>query len=106
MAQGTVHNIINSFRLALEARSIKIDKMILFGSHATGRAREESDIDLVIISKDFKGKGYWERINILSDAIYEIFKPIEAVAMTPEEWERKDSFIAYFAQDGEVVYAA
>jgi hypothetical protein len=43
---------------------------------------------VVIISDDFAGKGYWERVDILADVIYEIFAPIEAVAMTPEEWER------------------
>mgnify|MGYP001607528610 CR=1 FL=1 len=69
----------------------------------TGRG---SDIDVVIISDDFAGKGYWERIDILADAIYEIFAPIEAVAMTPEEWERGDSLIAAFARKGEVLYAA
>jgi hypothetical protein len=33
---------------------------------------EGSDIDIVAISDDFKYKSYWERIDILSDVIYEI----------------------------------
>ncbi len=31
---------------------------------------------------------------------------VEAVAMTPEEWERGDSFVVDFARNGEVLYAA
>lgn len=80
-------------------------KVILYGSDADATHREGSDIDVVIISDDFAGKGYWERIDILADGIYEIFASIEAVAMIPEEWERDDSLIAAFARTGEVIYA-
>jgi hypothetical protein len=61
---------------------------------------------VVIISDDFAGKGYWERIDILTAVICAMSAPLEAVAMTPEEWERGDSFIADFARYGEVLYAA
>jgi len=49
---------------------------------------------------------YWQRIDLLSDAIYQVFKPIEAVAMTRAEWEKGDSFIVDYARNGEVVFAA
>jgi len=78
--------------------------LILFGSYATGRYREDSDIDVVVISQDFNDKGYWERIDILSSAIYQVFQPIEAVAMTPEEWEKGKSLLVDYAKGGEVVY--
>jgi len=71
-----------------------------------GTQREDSDIDLVVIADDFSGMDYWQRIGLLSDAIYEVFKPIEAVAMTRAEWEKGESFIAEIARNGEVVFAA
>jgi hypothetical protein len=49
---------------------------------------------------------YWERIDLLSDAIYEIFEPIEALTFTPAEWEKNDSFLNDYANNGEVVFAA
>jgi len=58
------------------------------------------------ISNDFIGKDFWERIDILADAIYEIFAPIEAVAMTQEEWDQGDLFVTDFARNGEVLFAA
>jgi len=104
MDKKTVLEIISSFRKAIESKGIKTDKLILFGSYATGRYREDSDIDVVVISQDFNDKGYWERIDILSSAIYQVFQPIEAVAMTPEEWEKGKSLLVDYAKGGEVVY--
>ena len=104
MDKNTVLEIISRFRKAIESRDITINKVILFGSYADGTFSEESDIDVIIVSDDFKGKNYWERIEILSDAIYKVFEPIEAVAMTSEEWEKKESSIVDYAQNGEVIY--
>lgn len=104
MDKSSVLRIVSDFRKALETQSVKPQKIILFGSHSTGTQREDSDIDLVVISEDFSGKSYWERIDILSAAIFTVFKPIEAIAMTPEEWQSGDSLIADYARNGEVVY--
>ena len=38
-----------------------IEKMYLFGSVASGRMHRDSDIDLIIVSKKFRGKGALER---------------------------------------------
>lgn len=106
MDKAAALGVINQFKTALESKSVSINKIILFGSYMTGKFKEGSDIDLVIISDDFKNKTYWERIDILSDAIYEVFKPIEAVALTSEEWEKGESMVIDYARNGEVVYAA
>jgi predicted nucleotidyltransferase len=104
MDKSTVLEIIFRFRKAIEFKGIRVNKVVLFGSYARGTYREESDIDIAVISKDFAGKDYWERIEILSDAIYDLFEPIEALAVTPDEWEKKESLIIAYAKDGEVVY--
>ena len=96
--------VLSRFKKAIESRAVKVDKLILFGSYATGANREESDIDVVVISKDFANKDYWERTEILSDVIYEIFEPIEAVALTPEEWEKGELGIVECARGGEIIY--
>jgi predicted nucleotidyltransferase len=106
MDKGAVVKIIDRFRQEIQDRGIIAQKIILFGSHASGTSAAVSDIDVVIISDDFVGKGYWERIDILTDVICAMSAPLEAVAMTPEEWERGDSFIADFARHGEVLFAA
>lgn len=99
-------DIIARFQKGIESRGIRPLKIILYGSYAAGTNREGSDIDIIVISDDFTGKSYWERIDILSDAIYEIFAPVEVVGLTQDEWEQGDSFATDFARNGEVLYAA
>ncbi len=96
--------VLSRFRTAIESQHIRVGKMILFGSFAKGTNRQESDVDVVVISEDFAGKDYWERTEILASAIYEVFEPIEAVALTPEEWDKGESGIVEYAKGGEIVY--
>jgi uncharacterized protein len=103
MDKKAVLKIISDFKKIIESRGIKIERLILFGSYATNKYNEWSDIDVVVVSNDFENKSYWERIDVLSAAIYEVFAPIEAVAMTPEEWKNKDSMIIDYAKNGEVI---
>jgi predicted nucleotidyltransferase len=102
MGQDTVLSIIQKFKQALEV-NIRVEQLILFGSYASGTAREDSDIDLVVISPSFSGKTYWERIDILAEAIYEVFAPIEASAFTPDEWKSKKSLLSDYAQNGMLI---
>lgn len=106
MDKAEVIKIIKQFQNAIRARGITPLKIILYGSYASGTYQNGSDIDLVIISDDFTGKDYWERIDILAEVVYEIFAPIEAVALTKKEWENGDSIVTRFAGNGEVLFAA
>ena len=105
MDKFTVLSILARFRIALERQGIGDARLVLFGSQAKGTAREDSDIDLIIISQAFEGKTLWERIQPTSKAICDVFEPIEAIAMTPAEWESGESIIAEYARDGEVIAA-
>jgi len=102
MGQDTVLGIIQKFKQSLES-NIRVEQLILFGSYAGGTTREDSDIDLVVISPSFSGKTYWERIDILTDAIYKVFAPIEASAFTPDEWKSEKSLISDYAKNGILV---
>ncbi|MBC8278874.1 MAG: nucleotidyltransferase domain-containing protein [FCB group bacterium] len=103
MDKAAVLIIIKRYVEALENIGIKVEKTVLYGSYHNGDYREGSDIDLVVVSDDFAGKGLWERIEILAKALVKVFEPIEAVAMTPDEFENGDSMIAMFAREGEVI---
>ncbi|MCL5058421.1 MAG: nucleotidyltransferase domain-containing protein [Actinobacteria bacterium] len=82
-----VTEVIEKFKKTLARQGINTDRIILFGSHAQGTADKYSDIDLVIISKDFAVMGFKQRCEVLGRAIAEIMEPIEPLAYTPEEFE-------------------
>ena len=103
MDKGAVLAIVEQFRRALVEVGVRPQRLTLYGSCARGEAHEWSDIDVVVVSDDFAERGYWERIDLLVEAIYKVRKPIEAVPMTPEEWERGDSLLAQYARQGEEV---
>lgn len=106
MDKAEVVQIVEQFQRKLEAQGIRPMKVILYGSYASNIQRQDSDIDIVIISDDFTGKSYWERIDILAGVIYDLFQPIEAVPLTQAEWASGDSQITRFAREGEVLFAA
>ena len=69
----------------LEAMSIRVDRAILFGSHARGEAKDGSDIDVLIVSSDFETLSTRERSEQLGTAAAQLWQPIEAIACTPAE---------------------
>lgn len=103
MDQESVRDIVRRFARALRDRGIEPEQMVLYGSQARGDATEASDIDVLVISLGFAGKSYWERIDVLSEAIYAVYAPLEAVAMTPEEWRTNDSLLGDCIREGETV---
>lgn len=106
MDKKAVIEIVERFRRKIEEQGITPQKVILYGSHTTGKPAPESDIDVVVISEDFGGKSFWERVDVLSEAIYDLSAPLEAIAMTPDEWNRGESLVIDFAKNGEVLYPA
>jgi len=50
-----IKSIINQNIQIVRQNKIVVEKVFLFGSHARGTATEDSDIDIAIISSNFKG---------------------------------------------------
>ena len=86
-----IHCIINEYKQKLEALGIRAKKIILYGSHAVGKAGEDSDIDLLIVSDDFKHMDLWERLCLLGRARIGIKRPIEISGITEEEFKSEHS---------------
>ncbi|NOZ68067.1 MAG: nucleotidyltransferase domain-containing protein [Deferribacteres bacterium] len=80
-----VENIIERYKAALRELGIVPKDIILYGSYAGGKPREDSDIDLIVISDDFARMNLRERLEILGLAAGRVFEPIEAIGYTEEE---------------------
>ena len=103
MDKESVLKIVSDLKKVLTNKGIHIDKLVLYGSYAALTYKEGSDIDLVVISDSFESMDYWERLDVVSDAVYELSQPIEAVCLTTEEWDNKASIVVGYAQKEELV---
>ena len=97
--------IRNNFHL----KKLSLDKVILFGSYSKGEETSESDIDLLILSKDFRKKTIFEKAEIMGDLDWELVsntkKPFDILYYSDEEWENDQSLIIREAkQHGKVIY--
>ncbi|MEW6668745.1 MAG: nucleotidyltransferase domain-containing protein [Thermodesulfobacteriota bacterium] len=77
--------VIERYRNELEKMGIRCERVLVFGSQATGVAREGSDIDLFVISSDWAPFTERERLEKLGIAAARILEPIQALGVTPEE---------------------
>src|ERR1022692_4400501 len=84
------------------------DRIILFGSAATGQMTKDSDIDLLIVEPT-SANTHERRVEI-RDAVGDIGYPVDVIVMRTERFERTKRFIggiAYPANKyGRVVYEA
>ena len=85
---------------------IRIEKVILFGSYADGRAHDLSDIDLAVISPDFDGKSLYKRAALLAKARVDCDPAIESLAYGSKQYAHADrqSFIGELKRTGMIVY--
>jgi predicted nucleotidyltransferase len=106
MAQEAIARVIERFKKQLMAMGIQPERFILFGSQAHGDSAYGSDIDLIVISKDFAKKDVRERLELLGIAAARILEPIEAIGVTPEEWERGEWLFLQEAAKDSIVFTA
>ncbi len=78
------------------SREFRIQRMILFGSRARGDHLKTSDIDLIVVSEDFRGMHFLERIRRIA-RLWDGELPLEVLPYTPEELEKKSKEIGIVA---------
>ena len=103
--QNTIEGIVAKLVAGYEPQ-----KVVLFGSHARGDPRPDSDIDLLVI-KDTEERMIDRCVQvrrIVSDP--NRFIGLELLVLTPEEVSRRiavgDQFIGQIIEKGKVLYAS
>lgn len=69
-------------------KSIKVDKMFLFGSRARGEELLESDVDVIAVSKSFSKIPFRKRPDKFLNA-WKLPVDLEILCYSPEELNRK-----------------
>lgn len=87
---------IKEFILRL-SNEFNIQNTVFFGSRTTRKSKENSDIDLIIVSKDFKKMNFIERAAKMYD-FWDIDYPVDFLCYTPEEFNRLKKRISIVRQ--------
>jgi len=66
---------------------IYVNKVIFFGSRAWGKPHKDSDIDLIVVSKNFEGKKFRKRA-IGFYNYWDLNYPVDFLCYTPEEFHK------------------
>ncbi|MEW6202317.1 MAG: nucleotidyltransferase domain-containing protein, partial [bacterium] len=80
--------------------------IIVFGSQVNRKTDKDSDIDVVVVSPDFRKKNIFKRVEMIGDAhsrtVSRFMVPLDILLKTPEEVEG----LPYIRQGGVVIFAA
>ena len=96
MDKRTINQIIKFLKQSLNESGLNVDSIAIFGSAMTGKMHAESDLDLIIISKDFANKDIFERSKMTIKTEIDTYKkfkaPMDILNLTPEEYNIKMLF--------------
>jgi len=101
----TIDNIARQVTEILAAH-IKVERLILYGSYAYGKPRQESDFDIAVISKDFKAMPLLKRMELFSRAALSIDPRIELKGFHSGEFSQpeKGSLLEMIKNKGKAIY--
>lgn len=100
-----VRRIIREFVTKLEP-DITVDKVILFGSYASGTAEQWSDIDIAVISDDFRRMRTLDKIRLIARHSAHCDSRLEPFGYSLIEYTHADrlSFLGEIKRMGKIVY--
>lgn len=105
--EANIKRIVQQFVDALKPK-VRVQKVILYGSYAHGNPQEWSDIDIAVISDDFKRMSQSKRIELLAKAHMTSDSSIEPIAYTLEEYNNAShlTFLGEIKRTSKVIYEA
>ena len=104
--RSQIRTLVNQYVRNLEARGIRVQTVVLFGSYARNAAHFGSDIDLAVIAPQFAQLNIRERYETLGMANMELHAPIQAIGYAPRQWRYRErgSFIDEIQRTGRIIY--
>ncbi len=111
MGKEKLKKVIKFIADNLRGNGIKVSKIVVFGSQITNNTNRNSDIDLIIVSDDFKNKDIIKRGRMTMDAEIQAIRkfriPFDVLKMTKKEYNGGNTFMAEVAkEEGKVFYAS
>jgi len=104
-----IEKIKDEIGLFAKSKKVNINKIILFGSQVLGKTNKDSDVDLLLVSKDFANKTYSQRIKKLLGLNRQLVrltnKPFDILYYSDEEWDSSSSVMIKNAKlNGKIIF--
>jgi uncharacterized protein len=108
MLEQSVLTSVRAYITVAKSHGVDVECVIVFGSQATGRAHEWSDIDLLVVSPQFDDMKDRSWINLLWRLAARTDSRIEPVPCGSRQWREDDSsaIIEIARREGEILEAA
>lgn len=96
---GPKKGLIKELKIFLNniSKEVPVDTAYLFGSRARGNYRKDSDVDLMIVSKKFKGKRWLNRSPQLYSK-WNLDYPVDFICLTPGEFNKRKNTISIVSE--------
>jgi len=109
MAERKIIKAIEIIKDFFIFNNLNLNKLILFGSNSAGRNSKESDIDLIVISDDFRNKNLFAKAEMMGNLEWELVKktntPFDILYYSTDQWKNSDSLIITEAKEkGKIVF--
>ncbi len=101
-SKSSIINLIKEYILRLKENNIPVEKVLLFGSIMKGTSREDSDIDIAVISSSFKGDRYSDR-RLIVPLRRGIDSRIDPIPFTPEDYAQGGILIDEIKSTGQEI---
>jgi len=101
-SKASIINLIKEYIARLKENNISVEKVLLFGSNIKGTSREDSDIDIAVISSSFKGDRYSDR-RLIVPLRRGIDSRIEPIPFTPEDYAQGGILIDEIKSTGQEI---
>jgi predicted nucleotidyltransferase len=110
MAEREIIKIKNLLLKLFREKGISLQKIVVFGSYARSQEKKDSDIDIIIVSKNFRNQDIFEIVHLTKDVhwrlVEEIMKPFDIMFYSDVDWRKGKSLVVNAAKkEGKVIYA-
>ena len=102
VATDLVIEAVKKYIRELERNNIPIQEAIVFGSYAKGDPKEESDIDIALVSTAFTGDRFEDRRKIVP-LRRKIDNRIEPMPFRPEDFEEGGNLVDEIKKTGKAI---
>lgn len=91
MAEKSILETVENYLEIVNEAGIKVDRAVLFGSHAREEADPDSDIDILVIAPEFDEPYQKERVDLLWELRVKSDSRIEPIPVGVRQWLEDDA---------------